>query len=66
MTFAGADNTFAMGDHADHIHVGFRPATGPGAAAPPSPALLEPHQWSRLMDRIVELGRPAIPHVARD
>jgi membrane-bound lytic murein transglycosylase B len=25
MTFARADNTFAMSDHADHIHVGFRP-----------------------------------------
>jgi hypothetical protein len=25
MTFAGADNTLALGDHADHIHVGFRP-----------------------------------------
>jgi hypothetical protein len=24
MTFQGADNTLAMGDHADHIHVGFR------------------------------------------
>jgi hypothetical protein len=25
MDFAGADNTYAMADHADHIHVGFRP-----------------------------------------
>src|SRR6185312_14901492 len=25
MTFPGTDNTFAMGDHADHIHVGFKP-----------------------------------------
>ncbi len=25
MTFAGADGAIAMGDHADHIHVGFRP-----------------------------------------
>ena len=28
MTFEGTDNTFAMGDHADHIHVGFRPVYG--------------------------------------
>ena len=28
MTFDGADNTFAMGDHADHIHVGWRPLYG--------------------------------------
>ena len=26
MTFDGADNTFAMGDHDDHIHVGWQPA----------------------------------------
>jgi hypothetical protein len=25
MTAPGADNTLAMSDHADHIHVGFRP-----------------------------------------
>jgi D-alanyl-D-alanine dipeptidase len=26
MTYPGADNTLAMGDHADHIHVGFEVA----------------------------------------
>ena len=26
MTFEGTDNTFAMGDHGDHIHVGWRPS----------------------------------------
>jgi soluble lytic murein transglycosylase-like protein len=26
MTFKGADNTLALADHANHIHVGFRPA----------------------------------------
>jgi hypothetical protein len=25
MRFDGADNTLAMSDHADHIHVGWRP-----------------------------------------
>ena len=29
----GADNTFAMGDHADHVHVGYPPPTGPARAA---------------------------------
>ena len=28
MTFDGADNTFAMADHADHIHIGWRPLYG--------------------------------------
>ena len=27
-----ADNTFAMGDHADHIHVGWQPETADGRA----------------------------------
>ena len=28
MTFEGTDNTYAMGDHDDHIHVGWRPLYG--------------------------------------
>ncbi len=28
MTFDGTDNTFAMADHNDHIHVGWRPLYG--------------------------------------
>ncbi len=28
MSYDGADNTLAMGDHADHIHVGWRPLYG--------------------------------------
>ena len=28
MQYAGTDNTFAMADHDDHIHVGFRPQFG--------------------------------------
>ena len=28
MKFEGTDNTFAMGDHHDHIHVGFQPLYG--------------------------------------
>jgi hypothetical protein len=66
MTFAGADNTFAMGDHADHIHVGFRPAPSAGAPTSPSAALLDPQQWTRLMDRIDEIGRPALRSAATD
>ena len=31
MTFEGADNTLAMADHDDHIHVGFRPLYGANA-----------------------------------
>ena len=31
MDYFGADNTFAMGDHDDHVHVGYQPLYGPGA-----------------------------------
>ena len=33
MTFPGTDNTFAMADHADHIHVGFQPLYGANTTA---------------------------------
>ena len=33
MTFAGTDNTLAMADHADHIHVGWRPLYGANSKA---------------------------------
>ena len=62
MTYPGAENTLAMGDHADHIHIGFRPrtaaATGRGVVA----LGLRPRQWLRLVDR---LGRIANPRVLR-
>ena len=35
MTFEGADNTFAMGDHDDHIHIGFQPALRHRTPRPP-------------------------------
>ncbi len=62
MSFAGADNTFAMGDHADHIHVGFRPGAGTssGGAWRPS-AQLEPRQWDRLVERIDNMETPVVP-----
>jgi hypothetical protein len=36
MTYPGASNTIAMGDHADHIHVGFQPSARTPAPARPS------------------------------
>ncbi len=52
--------TFAMANHADHIHVGFRPSFGqPGAA--PSSRILGPGQWERLIDRIAGLDLPTVP-----
>ena len=49
MTFDGTDNTLAMGDHADHIHVGFRPLFGTNSkTAKQVNAILKPKQWIKL------------------
>jgi murein DD-endopeptidase MepM/ murein hydrolase activator NlpD len=62
MTFDGADNTLALSDHADHIHVGWRPLYGQGSAATKQiDAVLKPDQWTKLIGR---LGRITNPHVA--
>jgi hypothetical protein len=61
MSFAGADNTFAMGDHHDHIHVGFRPVYGANSkAARRVAAVLKPDQWIKLIDRISEIDNPEV------
>jgi hypothetical protein len=57
MTFAGADNTLAMGDHADHIHVGWRPLAGRIGQVD---ATLRPQQWRRLIDRLGRIDNPAV------
>ncbi|MDQ3934825.1 MAG: lytic murein transglycosylase, partial [Actinomycetota bacterium] len=55
-------NTVAMGDHADHIHVGFRPTAGDnrktGRAAL---AVLDPEQWTDLIERLGEIENPIVP-----
>jgi hypothetical protein len=53
--------TFAMGDHADHIHVGFTPAFGPGERKSRPLSLLDAHQWDKLLDRIGQLDQPDVP-----
>jgi hypothetical protein len=61
MTYDGTDNTFAMGDHADHIHVGWRPLYGQSAkAARRIDAILKPEQWIKLIDRIGEIDNPEV------
>jgi hypothetical protein len=61
MTFQGADNTFAMGDHADHIHVGWRPLYGSNTKLGRQlEAVLKPGQWIKLVDRIGEIGNPVL------
>jgi hypothetical protein len=61
MTFQDADNTIAMSDHADHIHVGFRPLYGVNAkTARQVDAILEPDQWIKLIERLDEIDNPNV------
>ena len=61
MTFGGADNTFAMGDHDDHIHVGWRPLYGQNRqAAKQIDAVLKPDQWIKLIDRLGNIDNPTV------
>ena len=59
MQYDGTDNTLAMGDHDDHIHVGF-PSVGVAGGAGGSRALLAPSQWSRLVGRLGEIENPEV------
>ena len=61
MTFEGADNTYAMGDHHDHIHVGWQPMYGSSPkAARQLNAVLKPKQWIKLIDRLGEIDNPKV------
>ena len=61
MTFKGADNTLALADHYDHIHVGFRPLFGANAKTSKQvQAVLKPDQWLKLIDRLGEIDNPTV------
>jgi murein DD-endopeptidase MepM/ murein hydrolase activator NlpD len=51
--------SFAMGDHADHVHIGYSPVGGPGEAR--FVQLLKPRQWLRLTDRLERIDNPDVP-----
>jgi hypothetical protein len=55
-------NTVAMGDHADHIHVGWQPLFGANRRlGRQALAVLEPGQWSDLIARLREIDNPVVP-----
>ncbi|MGH2840369.1 MAG: lytic murein transglycosylase [Solirubrobacteraceae bacterium] len=61
MKYEGTDNTLAMGDHADHIHVGFRPNFDPSTkAGRMAEAVLKPSQWIKLIDRLGDIANPTV------
>ncbi len=55
-------NTLAMADHNDHIHVGFQPLFGANTKlARQAMTVLKPGQWSNLLDRLGEIDNPVVP-----
>jgi hypothetical protein len=61
MTFPGTDNTFAMPDHADHIHIGWHPQFGANpTAARQIHAIVKPSQWVRLIERLGHIANPQV------
>jgi murein DD-endopeptidase MepM/ murein hydrolase activator NlpD len=54
--------TIAMGDHADHIHVGFRPLFGENRKqGEQALAVLKPGQWEDLIERLGRIDNPVVP-----
>jgi hypothetical protein len=50
-----------MGDHADHIHVGWRPLYGENRqVARQIDAILKPQQWIKLIDRLGSIDNPVV------
>ena len=61
MTYEGADNTLALADHADHIHVGFQPLFGTNAKLGRQlNSVLKPGQWIKLIDRLGQIDNPTV------
>ncbi len=64
MEFGGP--TFAMGDHDDHIHVGYTPTYGSGKPFDQLAQVLKPDQWERLINRLGEIENPEVPSKPSD
>jgi hypothetical protein len=56
------ENTMAMSDHNDHIHVGFRPMFGENRKqGKEALVLLKPGQWSDLIGQLRKIQNPVVP-----
>ncbi len=64
MRYDGAPTALAMSDHADHIHIGFRPLGGTSGAGVQAPGL-RPKQWLRLVDRLGRIVNPKVSSLRR-
>ena len=55
-------NTLALGDHDDHIHVGFHPLFGQNEKlGRQAQSVLKPGQWDDLVQRLGEIDNPNVP-----
>ncbi|HEU4979059.1 MAG TPA: lytic murein transglycosylase [Solirubrobacteraceae bacterium] len=62
MTYPGTDNTLALPDHWDHIHIGYRPMYGANPKlARQFDAVLKPKQWIKLIGRLDQIENPTVP-----
>jgi murein DD-endopeptidase MepM/ murein hydrolase activator NlpD len=53
------ETSFALPDHYDHVHVGYRPLAGFGGEE--FDALLKPKQWLRLTNQLEGIQNPKVP-----
>ena len=63
MTYPGTDNTLALPDHADHIHVGFQPLDDL-LGGRRLQAILKPQQWTKLVEQLGSIENPVVPRHA--
>jgi hypothetical protein len=50
-----------MGDHADHIHIGWQPMYGANSKLGRQlNAVLKPGQWIKLIDRLGDIDNPTV------
>jgi hypothetical protein len=55
-------NTMALPDHADHIHVGFHPLFGENTKlGRQTQSILKPGQWDTLVQRLGQIQNPNVP-----
>ena len=64
MKYEGEDNTLAMADHDDHIHVGYKPTTGINGKQ--LEQLLKPGQWDDLVDQLSSIEIPDVAAAPSD
>jgi transglycosylase-like protein with SLT domain/peptidase M23-like protein len=53
------ETSFALPDHYDHVHVGYRPEAG--VFGEQLDAMLKPDQWQRLTHRLERIDNPDVP-----